>query len=399
MRGMMVQIIRKSALPPPAEVPASVCAAAQAVSAMALREPRPVGFPLLFTADLTLIEPAVAFLHEHAVQRAHTPDTLRTYAELLYDWFDTLEQNGIAWDAADAADLVRYRNRMLTQPSEQTRRPYSVRTINHRVRGVLRFYAWAVRAGWLRTSPLAGRENDFQVARHARRPHSSVANADDQSPFVLRQFQGLPRPLSPLQARELLAALPPPYDLMARWQLYTGLRVSELLRLTVADAERPAKPGAAFRLIDVCRKGRKPGYVIAAATLLEETATYLLDHRRAWIVRAARRTRVNAVSGGLFVNSRGSLVSKNRYQQVVHGAGQAAGFRATTHLLRATFACMMLARLEQLAKRGAAINPLLVVKVLMGHEHLETTDRYLRAIAIDVCSLSDVLESLLSEPA
>jgi len=56
---------------------------------------------------------------------------------------------------------------------------------------------------------------------------------------------------------------------------------------------------------------------------------------------------------------------------------------------------MMLARLEQLAKSGEPINPLLVVKVLMGHEHIDTTDRYLRAIAVDTHVLADVLESLL----
>ena len=44
------------------------------------------------------------------------------------------------WDEADVADLVAYRNRMLKQPSAHTGRPYSVRTINHRVRGVIRFY-------------------------------------------------------------------------------------------------------------------------------------------------------------------------------------------------------------------------------------------------------------------
>jgi hypothetical protein len=38
---------------------------------------------------------------------------------------------------------------------------------------------------------------------------------------------------------------------------------------------------------------------------------------------------------------------------------------------------------------------LLIVKVLMGHEHIETTDRYLRAIAVDTHVLVDVLESLL----
>ena len=58
---------------------------------------------------------------------------------------------------------------------------------------------------------------------------------------------------------------------------------------------------------------------------------------------------------------------------------------------------MMLARLEQLATRGASINPLLVVKVLMGHEHIETTNRYLRAIAVDSCVLGEALDSLLAE--
>jgi site-specific recombinase XerD len=395
----MVQIIRKATLPLGTDVPESLRRAAEAAARVTVRAPRPVGFPLLFSAQFVLIEPAVAFLHEHAVERAHTSDTVRTYAEILYDWFDTLEQNGIRWKEADTVDLVCYRNRMMTQPSPQTRRPYSVRTINHRVRGVLRFYAWSVRAGWLKGSPLVGRACDFQVARGAQCLRTGAAGSDDQSLFVLRQFEALPRPLSPLQARELLAALPPPYDLMARWQLYTGLRVSELLRLTVTDVAPPAASGSAFRMIDVRRKGGKTGYVIAAATLLEESVAYLRDHRHAWVIRRLRRTGRDERADRLFLNSCGRCVSKNRYQQVIHSTGRTAGFTATTHLLRATFACTMLARLEQLAKQGASINPLLIVKILMGHEHLETTDRYLRAVAIDVCALGEVLDSLLGEPA
>ncbi len=399
-RVFVVQIVRKAALPLPTEVPEALRDAAVAASTIRLREPRLVGFPLLFTADMQLIESALAFLHEHAVQRAHTTDTLRTYAEILYDWFDTLEQNGIAWSDADAADLVAYRNRMLLEPSPHTRRAYSIRTINHRVRGVLRFYEWAVRTGWLRTSSLVGRANDFAVARRARVPRAVRADDADRNLFVLRQFADLPRPLTSAQARELMATLVPPYDLMARWQLYTGLRVSELLRLTVADvfksaAAARAAPEPTHQLIDMIRKGRKPGYVMASASLLEETTGYLSTHRRAWLARAARKQRASEPLR-LFISSRGSAVSKNRYQQVVHHAGVACGFKATTHLLRATFACMMLARLEQLAKQGALINPLLIVKVLMGHEHIETTDRYLRAIAVDRCVLSEVLDSLLA---
>jgi integrase/recombinase XerD len=161
----VVRIIYKSELPQPDEVPPALRAAAVAALTTPLREPRPTRFPLLFTSDMQLIEPAVAFLHEHSIQRAHTAETLRTYAEILVDWFDALEQNSILWSKADAVDLVAYRNRMLSAPSPRTHRPYSIRTINHRVRGVLRFYDWAVRHEWLRSSPLMGRDTDFTVTR------------------------------------------------------------------------------------------------------------------------------------------------------------------------------------------------------------------------------------------
>jgi integrase/recombinase XerD len=125
----VVQIIRKGALPLPAEVPEAVREAATVAATIHLREPRPERFPVLFTDELHLLEAPHLFLHEHAVERAHPTDTLRTYAEILYDWFDTLEQNRIVWGDAGAADLVAYRNRMLLEPSAHTRRPYSIRRI------------------------------------------------------------------------------------------------------------------------------------------------------------------------------------------------------------------------------------------------------------------------------
>jgi site-specific recombinase XerD len=392
----MVTVVRKSTLPTPAEVPERLRDAALAAASISLREPRPQGFPVFFTDSMEIIEPVVAFLHEHAIQRAHTNDTVRTYAEILFDWFDTLEQSSIAWDEADGADLVAYRNRMLTQASPHTGRPYAVRTINHRVRGVLRFYDWVVRSGWIKASPLAEKSTDFVVS-HRERWRSG--RNPERSLFLLRQFEGLPQPLNPAQARELLADLAPPYDLMARWQLYTGLRVSELLRLTVHDilkhkAVRRSRVAATHHTIRLLRKGRKQGYVIASESLFAETDSYIELHRAAWLHRSFRRSSGQAESQ-LFVGPRGGAVCKNTYQQVVRLAAERCGFSATTHQLRATFACMMLARLEQLAKSGEPINPLLVVKVLMGHEHIDTTDRYLRAIAVDTHVLADVLESLL----
>jgi integrase len=394
----MARIIYRTELPRPEEVPAALRVAAAEALATPLREPRPAGFPLLFSADMQLMEAAVAFLHAHSIHRGHTADTLRTYAEILLDWFDALERSDIPWEDADAVDLVGYRNQMLSAPSARTHRAYSIRTINHRVRGVLRFYTWAVRNGWLPLSDLADRSTDFTVTR--RRTGRYSTSAADGQIFLLRQFESLPRPLTGEQAQELMARLLPPYDLMARWQLYTGLRISELLRLQIKDVDLHGSPSSQMpprrRLIEVLCKGRKRGYVMASTSLLDETDVYRSQHRKAWLNRAARRSRA-AAQDALFINDRGAPVRKNTYQQILRATGKACGFRVTSHQLRSTFACMMLARLEQLSAQGASINPLLIVKVLLHHERIETTDRYLRAVAADNHALSDILDSLLPE--
>jgi integrase len=100
------------------------------------------------------------------------------------------------------------------------------------------------------------------------------------------------------QARELLAELAPPYDLMARWQLYTGLRISELLRLGVSDIERPPplrQPRASRHRGHA--QGPQAGYVIAPASLLDETDGYVSGHRFAWLQRARRRGRAAHAPG------------------------------------------------------------------------------------------------------
>lgn len=74
-----------------------------------LRMPRPPNLPLLLSKDGALLEAPTDFLHEHALSRGCTDDTLRTYTEVLFEWFETLEQNGIDWTSADALDLIAYR--------------------------------------------------------------------------------------------------------------------------------------------------------------------------------------------------------------------------------------------------------------------------------------------------
>lgn len=74
----------------------------------------PLGFPILFDARMAIIEPAFAWLLEHASLRGCAPDTVRTYAEHIYDWFDTLEQSDLDWQSVDEGVIGAYRDRMST---------------------------------------------------------------------------------------------------------------------------------------------------------------------------------------------------------------------------------------------------------------------------------------------
>ena len=60
----------------------------------------PLGDPRSWTVteDGSVVEPAESFLaHLHAVERS--PNTVKTYAHDLRDWFEFLDQHGLVWSA------------------------------------------------------------------------------------------------------------------------------------------------------------------------------------------------------------------------------------------------------------------------------------------------------------
>ncbi len=101
----------------------------------------PAGFPILVSERMAIVEPAFAWLMELATipGRSHAAETVRTYGEHLHDWFDSLEQSGLDWRGVSEAEIAAWRNRMLSQPSPHTKRPYARSTVNDRVRTVCRF--------------------------------------------------------------------------------------------------------------------------------------------------------------------------------------------------------------------------------------------------------------------
>ena len=190
------------------------------------------------------------------------------------------------------------------------------------------------------------------VQRSGHRPDSPVV---DLSPP--KEPRRLPKVLTEREVGKLLAAKVHTGDevLFAREHamfelLYaSGIRVSELVGLNTADADRER------RMLRVTGKGNKQRVV-----LMNKTAVRALNR---WLA-----VRPRCQSDALFVSKRGERLTTRSVQYTFAAFKQAAGIErsASPHTLRHSFATHLL-------ERGA---DLMVIKELLGHENLSTTQIY-----------------------
>ncbi len=364
----------------------------------------PAGLPILISDQMAIIEPVFAYLMDLAMLpgRSHAVETLRTYGEHLHDWFDSLEQSRIEWHSVSGAVIAAYRNRMLSQPSSHTRRPYSRSTINDRVRTICRFYAWAQRNGWIDEVPF--HFVDVRVAAGRRQHllgHLDVSRESIANVLTVAEHERLPRPLRVDQLRQLFAHLEMPYRLMAEWALATGMRRKELCALVIfqvpetvhLDIEDHPLVGVPLTIT----KGDRPRTVYPPLRLIDRTHWYL-DEVRTPQVRALLRARSSYnTPQELFLNRQGQRVATARMTAVFATAFRAAGVQASLHWLRHTFAMTMLVRLQQQASITPDLNPLKIVQVLLGHSSIQSTAVYLRCVELHRRELSDSIDYLYGE--
>jgi integrase/recombinase XerD len=146
--------------------------------------------------------------------RSHASETIRTYGEHLHDWFDSLAQSEIDWRCVSETQIAAWRNRMLSQVSSHTRRPYARSTVNDRVRTVCRFYSWAHDRGWIDSLPfhfvdvrVRWRRQSF-LADVGARPGIVAANV-----LTVAEHERLPRALRVDQLRRFFERLKCPIGL------------------------------------------------------------------------------------------------------------------------------------------------------------------------------------------
>ena len=177
----------------------------------------------------------------------------------------------------------------------------------------------------------------------------------------------LPEVLSPTEVERLLLAAVKLRDRCLLMTAYaTGLRVSELVRLKVSDID------SSRMMVKVEQgKGKKDRYTILSQRLLLELRTYWKQHRSpTW----------------LFPNAKGGPISIDYAQRIYNLAKQKAQIHKGKgiHTVRHCFATHLL---------EAGVD-LCTIKTLLGHNSLQSTQRYLQIRQHKLTSTASPLDLL-----
>lgn len=332
----------------------------------------PIWAPTLFLADVALRG------------RSVKGDTVRAYVEAILVWLRFLQSRGCLLEEADEQIFAVFRSELVHAPRKPGGRPYASATANHRISVVASLHLWAQERGVLRS-----RLGLFLTARaEANRGRSRFTSAthlrrDSLAPIVM---QRMPKVLSNEEIRRLFILARPPFRLMFKWALVTGLRRFEICDLRIDQLPQPEQIAASrdgFAQIDVIRKGSREVTVQVPVHLVEETNWYVLAERP----RAASEQRV-------FIGARGLPISRSSLSREFRRCADIIGTGATLHHLRHTFAVNVLSILERGQANDDPMNSIKTLQVLMGHASIESTEIYLRSIEASSDAVMEALSYL-----
>ena len=360
------------------------------------------GVPMLLDREMRLIEPACAWLLYIALVRGRTRSrqTWRTYGEVLYDWWQTLEANSWAWDEVGTREIAAYRDHMLQHASGHTGRPYARSTVNGRLRILSLFYRWCVGGGLIDHAPF--QSSELALGRLPARRISRPCRRERGCPDGQRSD----RTTSRGAAAAAGAGIDPAHHRRYACPKSADRRMGGDDRCPphgdsrdpaehAAEGRRAADDGGAHRRDQGGQSAARLSSVAAAGSDLG------LRARGAGIGRSTRQG-----AGSLLCRARqavpdrkGRCTDAAAHRRDVCRCRRAGGITAHFHALRHTFASVMLRFLQRQAAQGADLNPLLTLQTLLGHADLATTSIYLRVVATDLSvietSVDELYEALL----
>lgn len=301
------------------------------------------------TSKSTLAWPdAVERFEEHLFARGAAARTATDYIRELRLLEAHLQPRARVSGPADVTTehLRSYQAGLMTGEASPLGKPQSAGTVAKITAVLASFFGWLHRDGLLACDPTSRLE----------RPKISRPVGDVLSLEEVKKLLAQPDATTALGLRDraLLEVL---YG--------TGLRRNELLGLDLADVRQDER-----EVIVRHGKGGK-GRVVPVGRAAWKALTAYLERGRASLVKQRA-----GVECAVFVTSAGGRLKATRLRVLLQHFAAGAGIarRLTPHSMRRTYA-------THLIQNGVSVRH---VQVLLGHESLETTARYLRLTSTEI---------------
>jgi integrase/recombinase XerD len=287
-------------------------------------------------------------LYEDHLQVRHAARTVPAYMADVRVFLAWLEEKDVVLTDVRTHDLLAYQTDLYVARKKDGR-PYSTSIQVNRITAVKSFFRFLYRRGFMLHDPAAAVE---YPRTELRLPRSILTKQE------ARKLVEAPDTKNPAGRRDR-AILETLYA--------TGIRVSELKRLTLQDVDTEERV-----LRVVLGKGGKDRNVPLTRAAAAAIEAYLLDAREK--LRGARRSTL------LFLAPRGGLLHASTANDIVHAWAKKIGIKRTVtcHTFRHSVATHLL-------KGGADIRH---IQVLLGHASLQATERYTR---VEVSDLMEVI--------
>lgn len=218
----------------------------------------------------------------------------------------------------------------------------SITTINRRFASINTFYKYLYQQGF----------NDEEI---------KVEPYKDKN---IKQYKGLTEQQLWKLRNEIYKSKNKMHICIFEMLINTGIRVSELVGIKVSDMEISQRKGS----LTVIGKGEVVRTIHLNKTARNAITKYLKVRRNDW-------------SEYLFVGQRGNL-KRNAVNVILKKYGDRIGIKVTPHMTRHTLG-------YNLIKQGTAIT---TIQQILGHENIQTTNRYTLTVELDVNEALEKLE-------
>ena len=283
--------------------------------------------------------------YEYLHQQGRSPLTIKGYRtdlKLFSQWFEQTNGETFLPPAVTPTDIREYRQYMLMV------KRYKASTINRRLVAISVFMAWAKHTGQVEHSP-------SETVRSVAQVDSGPRYLDKKEQYALQRVIEKDLQISQLRYPKRWRTRRRDAS-MVLFLLNTGLRLSEMVALKLADIEILERKGS----VQVLGKGNKQRIVP-----LNKVARQAVQD---WL--AMRSTENGNDDLWLAVEHHsGDRLSGRSVQRVLGRLGEAAKIdKLTPHMLRHTFA-------KNLEDQGIGLEK---VAALLGHASLNTTRIYVK---------------------